>query len=387
MKKHSKILLFIVVTLLMFNMSCRKETVKEEAIAYSKGTIGKQQTSVKEKQAIQDWIEAHEVKLNNKDKNTLKLFSSKLNYDQINIESRENGEDIIIIPIDKSFKGHLNENATYLKLDDNSILNYMIIRSKTGKLRWSSIVAYLPANGNKQQKVSNYTMQNILNNKPVEDEGMFKFISLTGVLSHQREYKSGKISSAGVNIKKSELAKMRPLSHVKKTKQASFNNAPLPEDCEDYYLVVTYYDGEGGTYEEEQYLYTLCDGETGGGGGGSGENGEPEEENDMEIEFEGSKVVYIPLVSDDYYVSDTDVNSLTAVGVPSQIYFDAYWTGKRMEKKRTILYITQGDIFGYPVSETYSVKGKGRVVRALTWTRGDKGYDLLPPFKSSARLY
>lgn len=75
MKKHSKILLFIVVTLLMFNMSCRKETVKEEAIAYSKGTIGKQQTSVKEKQAIQDWIEAHEVKLNNKDKNTLKLLA------------------------------------------------------------------------------------------------------------------------------------------------------------------------------------------------------------------------------------------------------------------------------------------------------------------------
>lgn len=62
-------------------------------------------------------------------------------------------------------------------------------------------------------------------------------------------------------------------------------------------------------------------------------------------------------------------------------------TGKRMEKKRTILYITQGDISGYPVHEQYSVKGKGRVVRVLTWTRGNKDYDLFPPFKSSARLY
>lgn len=81
----------------------------------------------------------------------------------------------------------------------------------------------------------------------------------------------------------------------------------------------------------------------------------------METKFEGSKVVYIPLVSDDYYVSDSDVNSLTVVGVPNQIYFDAYWTGKRMEKKRTILYITLGDISGYAVHEQYSVKGKGRV--------------------------
>jgi len=285
MKNHLKILLLILVPLLLFTISCRKETVTENSIAYSKRNKGKQITSVSEKQIIADWIVEHDKSLNSKDKKTLDLISNNLNYDGIEVKDRDNGDDIIIIPIKETVKSHLNLNAKHLKLDANSILNYVIVRNKDGKLRWSYIVSFQPSDGKKHSKLLDGTLQNILNNKPVADEGVFNLINLDGKLSLQLSYKNNKISAVGRPMTKAQYAEFKKLlSFEKKDNQKSLNNAPLPEDCEDFFLVTTYYDGEGGTYEDWEYLYTECDGETGGGGGGG--LGTPEEDPDIEIETE-----------------------------------------------------------------------------------------------------
>ncbi|HTM99101.1 MAG TPA: hypothetical protein VL088_10180 [Pedobacter sp.] len=293
MKNHQKILFLALLPFFTFILSCRKDKLQEESIVYSKGKNGKQLTSFKEKQLIKDWLVAHDVR-NNNDKQTLELVGNNLNYDEITIETRDNGEDIIIIPIKGNIKEYLNLNAKYLKLEENSILNLMIVRSKVGKLRWSSIVSYLPTDGKRHTILSQGTLQNILNNKPVADEGVFKFIDLKGRLQQQMGYKNGKLSSWSTTTNREEVekliakqAKRKVSPTVKKSNQPTLKNAQLPEDCVDFFLVTTYYDGEGGTYEEWDYLYTECDGETGGGGGGT-----PEEPEDLEVETEEGFTVY-----------------------------------------------------------------------------------------------
>lgn len=252
----------------------------------------KQLMNVKEKQRIKDWIVTHDVR-NNKDKQTLELVDKNLNYDEITIETRENGENIIIVPIKESIKGYLNLHAEYLKLDESSILNLMIVQNKEGKLRWSSIVSYLPTDGKRHSSLSERTLQNILNHEPVADEGMFKFIDLKGRLHQQIGYKNGKLSSWSTITNREEVeklmakeAKKKVIATVKKNNQPALKNFPLPEDCVDFFLVTTFYDGEGGTYEEWEYLYTECDGDTGGG------EGIPEEPDDLEVETEEGFTIY-----------------------------------------------------------------------------------------------
>ncbi|MES2416930.1 MAG: hypothetical protein V4541_02020 [Bacteroidota bacterium] len=116
--KKQKILLLALLSFLTLTISCQKEQINEPSItSSSKNKSGKQLTSVAEKQVI---------------------------------------------------KERFNLNAKYLKLDESSILNLMIVRSKEGKLRWSYIVSFRPSDGKKQARLSEGTLGNILNNKHVE---------------------------------------------------------------------------------------------------------------------------------------------------------------------------------------------------------------------------
>lgn len=61
----------------------------------------------------------------------------------------------------------------------------------------------------RQSKLSVGTLQNLLNNKPIEDDGVYKFVSLNGKLSYQFEYKEDKISSVGTTVTKTQLLKLK----------------------------------------------------------------------------------------------------------------------------------------------------------------------------------
>ena len=350
MKDHRKILLLHLLPFFTFIISCRKEIFIEESLSYSKKKSGKQLLDLKEKQVIKDWLVDHGRNLKSESMNKLEFISNNLNYDDITIEARNNGEDIIIIPIKDSIKEYFNLKEKYLKLDENSILNLMIVRSEKGKLRWSYIVSFHPLGGKKQSKLSVGTLQNILNNKRVEDEGMFKLINLNGKLSHQFEYKQGKISSSGTLISKRELLKIRD-QFLKKDNRLSLKNAPLPEDCEDFYLVTTYYDGQGGTYEDWEYLYTECDGEEGGGNN----NGEQEFEEDPDIEIMTDEEFTSSVVSYTDFDIISNPISLAPVGTVEPVVVrheaEVWRRFNRIKSRITVIYpktptISSGQVSG-----------------------------------------
>lgn len=187
--------------------------------------------------------------MSKKNKEILTLLSSNLNYDGLNTEIKKNDENIIIIPIKESVKEHFNLNAKYLKLDENSIMNLMIVHSKEGKFKGSYIVSFHPTDGKKRLTLKEGTLKNILDSRAVVDEGMFKFIDLKGRLAQQIEYKNGKRISWGTVTTKEFLPKKKQDSK-KKNDGVSTKIMPVdPSLCLDFYLVTTYYDDFGETYE------------------------------------------------------------------------------------------------------------------------------------------
>lgn len=258
---YRPLLITLLIILLTSNISCRKEQIKVDTSTNGKNNKGKTIKSLSEKQAIADWLEAKEKGLNATDQKTMQVVSNNLDYDNIRFETRKNEENIIIIPIKETAKEHLNISAKYLSLNENSTLNLMVIQDRDGKLRWSSIVAFLPADGKKRQVLPDRTIQNILNNETVNEEGMFKFIDLNSRLAYQLEYKKGKLFSWGTPMRKDQLpSNQLPKPATKKSSGTKVMNYSLPTNCIAYYLVTTYYDTEG-VYidEEEEYLFTICE--------------------------------------------------------------------------------------------------------------------------------
>ncbi|MES2652961.1 MAG: hypothetical protein V4663_14560 [Bacteroidota bacterium] len=241
-----------------------------------------------EKQFISDWLKDHDRNLSAKDSQTLELLCRNLNYDKLSVEIRLNGENIIIIPIDEVVIEHLNLVQPLLKLNENSVLNLMIVQSTSGKLRWSSIISFLAADGTKRLKLLEKTIENILNQAHVEETGMFKFINLNGSLAYQLEFKHGSMSSWGSIVSGDYLPKKR---------RKKLGLTDVDESCR-YYLVTTYHNSDKGKRFSEEYLYTANDSDSIEFG-----NGEPEEENDMAIEISGSSVSYS---DDDFFSGEND---------------------------------------------------------------------------------
>lgn len=215
-----------------------------------------------------------------------------------------------------------------MKLDEKSILNLLIVQSSSGKLRWSSVISYLPEDGISQSQLSKKTVQNIINGEQVSDNGMFKFIDLKGNLQYQIEYRSGKLHSFGKPAR-------QDLAQIKKSKSTAAS-----EGCIDWYLVTTYYYSDGSTSVESEYLFTTCDQDSDGGGGGGdgGENPDPEEPNDQEITVSGSSNISesdyqpedfeLPVETDNPQEMDLDENGnpLPPVSNPSPLVYYHTWT-------------------------------------------------------------
>jgi hypothetical protein len=290
MKQKCKIILFsLFVILLSAVYSCQKKAIEDispSKLVSSSSLKQKMVTSSAEKQILIDWLNLHDNGLKDTEKKILEEITSNLDYGSLSVENRKNGENIIVIPINNSVKTQLNSHANYLKLDRKSILNLIIVQNSTGKLRWSSIISYLPEDGMNQSQLSKKTVQNVINGERVSDDGIYKFIDLKGNLKYQIKYKNGKLYSFGKPVRED-------LTKANKSK-----NTAARGGCTAWYLVTTYYYDDGSTSQTEEYLFTTCDQDTdeggggGGGGGGDGENPQdpqdPEEPNDQEITVSGS---------------------------------------------------------------------------------------------------
>lgn len=113
-------------------------------------------------------------------------------------------------------------------------------------------------------------------------------------------------------------------------------------------MVTTYYDGEGGTYEDWEYLYTECVGESGGGG-------EVEEDPDIELQTnEGFTSYYEDGHEADMASSPNSIAPLGKAG-PVGIRFEAeVWRRyNRVNSRITAIYPQQPAIFFGQVSNLY----------------------------------
>lgn len=260
--------LFFLLTFTMIFTSCHKEYLVHEEKSLQADVsekvniwLDKQKLSgINAKDSVTNAkVNGTNTKVSGTNKNAnIELLKQNLDFSAAKTEQRDKDFDFLIVPVKEELKTKKN-------LNKNSTLNVLFVMDKAGNIKWGNIVYFLPADGKKRDAFSSNTFQNIFNNKPVNDNGMFKFLSISGTWIYQLEYKNGKLYSNGI-IKTNEV------NGTQKTNST----------CIDWYLVTTYHYSDGSSYQTSEYVGTTCDGcdnlnyeslcPGGDGGGGSGSN-------------------------------------------------------------------------------------------------------------------
>jgi hypothetical protein len=308
-------------------------------------------------QKINTWLESHKSANSPNKSENLMLMESNLDFPSASIESRNENDDLITIPVK-------DELLTRKGLDKNYLVNLLVVRSKSGRIRWGTVVCFLSADGKKPAALKKNTFQNIFNSKPVEQDGKYKFLSLTGRLMYVLEYKNHKLFSHGSLQTKSGNT------------QAGSPALKVNSDCTDWYLVTTYYYSDGSTEETWDYIGTTCNGcddgmymgfcpDGGGGGGGGGSSDDPVDQ------------TYTTSVSDssteENYTDDDngymdDGTSLSGPSSPSYqlIAYTHYAEETRDGNTGMIEYVTMYNTTASPMSALYYDVNRVAVTRTLT---------------------
>lgn len=350
MKKNQKSrLLPLLLTVLCLIFSCHKD-----------GMIEDLKVKNFNKEMVSQWLNAHDKNLSTEEKILLNLLSLSLNYDAVETLPRNNNDNIIIIPIDERVK-------KYLKVDERSALSLIIIQSKTGKLRWSTIVSY-KANDNKQSKLSKFALQKILNNEKLPSDGAYKFFNVLGRLLYEMTYAEGNLHSFSNAIKASDLSgKNKGINQSKKSVVPSGD--PI---CIDWYWMTTVYDNAGNVIEYyETFLYTTCSDTYDSGGGVT-----PEDPIDQEIDSYHSEFISeTEYTEDDNTAQIGEANNATSA---TQVQYKVGIHIKRMAITRTLISIEQYDVTAHPSNLQYYSYTTGNTLRVVTpittsryWTPSD----------------
>ena len=240
MKKSTTSLLAFLLLFTLITSSCRKDKVPESEEVYL-NTNTETATGLT-RQEISTWIDEHKTGLNSDKITNIELLEQNLEFGKAKTEKRNNGDNLIIIPIRDTFLERKNLNKNFL-------LNLLLVQNEAGKLKWATIICFLPANEKKIIGLSSSSIRNVLNNQPVEDAGMYKFLNLNGHLLYQQEYRDKKIVSWGRFAAKNN------------NQDKNNNNTKIVNStCTDWYLVTTIYYADGTTSVTEEYVGSSCDG-------------------------------------------------------------------------------------------------------------------------------
>lgn len=166
----------------------------------------------------------------------MELLKNNLDFSKFKIEASDYNEKLYIIPVKEEFKRQK-------KVDANTIANLLLIVKASGEIRKGNLVLYTADNG-QSTTIPDNTFHAVFNTAEPECNGQFRFLSVTGRLIYQLDYKDRRLISAGVVKSKSAT-----------DKDAS---AKTTSDCIDWYLVTTVYFEDGSSYTYEEYLTTTC---------------------------------------------------------------------------------------------------------------------------------
>jgi len=160
-----------------------------------------------------------------------------LDFSRLRFEELNKYQDVLIIPINKSFKSILNK-------DKDPVNNLVLWINKSGTITKGNLVQFIPADNQIMADVPANTFTKIFNGKNSDCDGKFVFLTPADWLLYELTYENGKIHSYG-------LAKL---------KENKSGNARL-ETCILWYLTITLYYDDGSTEVYEYDLDIQCFGE------------------------------------------------------------------------------------------------------------------------------
>ncbi|WP_113636828.1 hypothetical protein [Nubsella zeaxanthinifaciens] len=357
MKIQIKTILMTLLIIAVLLLGCKKERAND--VSMPSVNISKNVKS-----EILNWIDLHKAQGNSQIK-SLSLIKSNLDFENVIFEKRNNGEDIIIIPVEQKVKGHL-------KIQGDYTLKLVAVKNRA-KFRWAMIVAY-SAENRKPALLDERTIKSIINNDVIENDGTYKFYDIKGMLLYQTTYKNKKIISYSSVRKKSDLE-----VGSKSLKGASQARVMEDQECIDWYLVTVYYDENGMvTGQTEEYLFTTCENTEGGGdgdgdGGGEGGGGGLEEPIDVEVTQVFELRAWFSDFDDDDYQIPTSAGSGPPMGeipidtpVPTQLQYICRLKVTYFPISRQITNATALAVSVTPTNSTYNNMTWGMINRNVT---------------------
>jgi hypothetical protein len=352
--KKSKIYLGVIIAFLLIT-SC----VKKELIA-----------NVDMSAKVNSWLMKQKTSKNS-DKN-IDILSENLDYSNFKIHKEINKCDLLIVSIKENLK-------SAKKLRHNSTLKLLLTLDKSGEIISANIVYYVPTKPETNDDLLlPEAIPNIFANKPVLNEGMFNFLSITGKLLYKFQYKNGNLYSDGFI----------------KTKTENDNHTQL-STCMDWYLITTYYYSDGSSSQTSEYLGRTCNNNECGsldymnllcqsndiGGGGSSGNGDPDETPITTTEYVTETDTENETNSGDGEESASGPSNLTSFDIiqynhKAELSYTTYFTG----------YTTLDEVHMYntnidnPQSSCISAEGYAGIRKLTTLAHSNTYQRLVSPF-------
>ena len=215
------------------------------------------------------WLDAQKATANITKEKNIQLLKTSLEFSKIRFEKLSQNEQFLVVPI-------LEEYRKTGKFDKNSILNLLLVVDELGNIKRGNISEIIPEINLQTDRLPSNTFYNLYNNRDLEIDGNFRFLSIAGKWQFQYGTKNGKLNSMGIVKPKANSSTM-PINKI--------------NTCTEWYCVTTYFNSDGEIIDETwQYIGTtctngdcadpynamLCPDGAGGGGGGSGSGEEQE---------------------------------------------------------------------------------------------------------------
>lgn len=170
------------------------------------------------------------------------LLKENLYLDEATHEILNNTTALMIVPLKAAFI----EKA---RLDQNSTLTLVLVTDSLGTIKSGTVVYFQPRDGRKRTSLPHNTFSHLFSGKPVEVDGTYKMLMMTGRLLSQFEVKDHRLFGLGT---------VQPKNRQKGNGPSYVNSK---SDCVEWYMVSTYYYSDGTLGRNESYLGTSCPGD------------------------------------------------------------------------------------------------------------------------------
>jgi len=258
MRKTFLLPLILWATMLVL-ISCQKEFEKQNTNNTHGELISK----------VNSWLDKQKSPIQPNKAANIDLLKDNLNFSELKFEELNQNEKFLIIPVNEDYETKKN-------IDKKTILVLLLVMDKSTNIIRGNLVLYSPEDNERLNEIPNHTFFKMYNEKSLDCNGLFNFLSVTGRRMYQREYKDGKLRSFGY-VK---------ASNNKPDEASNLAVVRTETDCTYYFYILTWWIDGVPVYQEAIYLGSICVGgcddpmnqtlcpDNGGGGGGGGLGGE-----------------------------------------------------------------------------------------------------------------